>query len=321
MIDAPLALAFAAGMVAAFNPCGFALLPAYLGWFLGADDAGDPDRRTIASLTRALTVSAVVTAGFVVVFGAVGIVVTQFSLSVQRFAPWLAIVIGLGLVGLGSAVVAGLHPTVPTPRFARSAHGRGLASMALFGVSYAVVSLSCTLPVFLAAVATTFDRSTFVSGVSVFAAYALGMGSVLVALALAMALARRAAVIRARRILPFVHRVAGVVLVLAGAYVSYYAWYDLRLNRGEQAGAGPVDWVSGWSADVSNWVAHTGATRIGLVLLGTAAACVAVAWRLAGRPVRRGVARSGAAPEVRRRGAGYRSLRVVKRRTVATGPS
>ena len=43
MIDAPFALAFAAGTVAAFNPCGFALLPAYLGWFLGAEDAADGD--------------------------------------------------------------------------------------------------------------------------------------------------------------------------------------------------------------------------------------------------------------------------------------
>ena len=37
MIDAPLALAFASGMVATVNPCGFAMLPAYLGYFLGLE--------------------------------------------------------------------------------------------------------------------------------------------------------------------------------------------------------------------------------------------------------------------------------------------
>ena len=35
MIDAPLALAFAAGLVATVNPCGFAMLPAYLSYFMG----------------------------------------------------------------------------------------------------------------------------------------------------------------------------------------------------------------------------------------------------------------------------------------------
>ena len=33
MIDAPLALAFSAGLVATVNPCGFAMLPAYLSYF------------------------------------------------------------------------------------------------------------------------------------------------------------------------------------------------------------------------------------------------------------------------------------------------
>ena len=33
--------AFALGMVALVNPCGFALLPAYLGFFLGLDDDED----------------------------------------------------------------------------------------------------------------------------------------------------------------------------------------------------------------------------------------------------------------------------------------
>ena len=33
-----LAFPFAAGLVAAFNPCGFAMLPTYLTYFLGLED-------------------------------------------------------------------------------------------------------------------------------------------------------------------------------------------------------------------------------------------------------------------------------------------
>ena len=44
VIDAPLALAFTAGMVATVNPCGFAMLPAYLTFFLGLEGgAADED--------------------------------------------------------------------------------------------------------------------------------------------------------------------------------------------------------------------------------------------------------------------------------------
>ncbi len=62
VIDAPLALAFSAGMVATVNPCGFAMLPAYLSFFLGLEGgADDEDRR--AGVARALAVGAAVTAG------------------------------------------------------------------------------------------------------------------------------------------------------------------------------------------------------------------------------------------------------------------
>ena len=45
VIDAPLAIAFGAGMLATVNPCGFAMLPAYLGYFLGLEDARTRTRR------------------------------------------------------------------------------------------------------------------------------------------------------------------------------------------------------------------------------------------------------------------------------------
>ena len=69
MIDAPLAYAFGVGMVATVNPCGFAMLPAYLSFFLGLEGAGD-DART--NVLRALLIGATITAGFVAVFGVLG---------------------------------------------------------------------------------------------------------------------------------------------------------------------------------------------------------------------------------------------------------
>src|SRR5216684_7709181 len=53
----PFGYAFAAGMVAAVNPCGFALLPAYVGLYLGSGDA----TRGLGALPKALRISATVT--------------------------------------------------------------------------------------------------------------------------------------------------------------------------------------------------------------------------------------------------------------------
>ncbi|HSJ36530.1 MAG TPA: hypothetical protein VLB85_15900, partial [Acidimicrobiia bacterium] len=38
-----LTTAFAAGMISTVNPCGFAMLPAYLGYFLGGAPGTDPE--------------------------------------------------------------------------------------------------------------------------------------------------------------------------------------------------------------------------------------------------------------------------------------
>lgn len=287
MIDAPLAFAFAAGMVAAFNPCGFAMLPAYLAYFVGLEDGTASSAGAAAHLRRAVAVGAVVSAGFVLVFAAAGLLVARFSLSVQEYAPWLTVPIGVVLVLLGLATLWGVTPKVALPRLEKGTRGRGLVPMFLFGVSYATVSLSCTLPVFLVAVSGVFVRSDLASGVAVLGTYALGMGLVVVASSIAVGLARRSAVRRLRNVVPHVGRASGALVVVAGAYVTYYGYHALRLGSGAGlVAAGPVGFVSGLSGAVSDWVQRTGAARIG-VALAAATAATAVLAGLARRPADR----------------------------------
>ena len=61
---APLGFAFAAGMASAVNPCGFAMLPAYLGLYLGSGEKDGHQSGVAARLGRAVLVGSVVTAGF-----------------------------------------------------------------------------------------------------------------------------------------------------------------------------------------------------------------------------------------------------------------
>lgn len=264
MIDAPLAVGFTAGMLATFNPCGFAMLPAYLSFFVGAEGRGGEPAP--AGAAQALRVGAAVTTGFVAVFGAAGIAITGMSLSIQRYAPWATLVIGLALIPLGVAAAAGRSPKLSLPRLQRGGSDRGLGSMALFGVSYATVSLSCTLPVFLAAVSTTFSQESLGAGLAVFVAYAAGMGAVLTGLAVAVALARQSMVRRLRGVLPHVQRVSGLFLAAAGVYVAWYGWFELRLAAGEDAAAGPVDAAGRLSGRVSTWISDFGAPRLGLAV-------------------------------------------------------
>jgi cytochrome c-type biogenesis protein len=273
MIDAPLAYAFGVGMVATVNPCGFAMLPAYLSFFLGLEGAEEDTR---ASVLQALTIGGVVTAGFLVVFGLLGILLDGALSWVQQYLPWVTIVLGLVLVVLGIALLRGRSFSVRLPTFGGTG-GRQLPSVFLFGVSYALVSLSCTIPLFIAAVAPSFTHANFASGVAAFLAYGLGMGVVLIALTVALALARHSLVRRLRRALPYIYKVSGVLLIVAGAYVAYYGWYELQVRNGNTDGGGAAQLVFDWNASISAWIQRTGPLRIGIVLAAAVGVVVALA--------------------------------------------
>ena len=274
MNERTLALALAAGMLATVNPCGFAMLPAYLGFFLGLEGA---DRDVKTSVSRSLSVALSVSAGFLVVFSLVGLATYHLSASVDAFTPWATIVIGVVLVVLGVAMFRGFEPMVNLPRLNRGGRTRDGRSMFVFGISYAIASISCAFPLFAGTVVGAFRRDDALTSVAVFVAYSLGMTLILVCLTVSLGMARQGLLTRLRRALPFVTRASGVLLVIAGAYLAHYGWYERRVRAGEVGDGSPaVDLVTDWSSAISEWVNGFGPKWLGLLLaLGLAAVLTA----------------------------------------------
>ncbi len=223
----PLGYAFGAGMVAAVNPCGFALLPTYLGHYLG-DDTGDEARgSTAARLGRAVGIGAALTASFVALFGAAGLLLRVAATALVGALPWLGLAVGVGLLlagGLllsGGAVSSGLGARLAAP-LSKTARVAGYRGYLAYGLAYGLASLSCTLPIFLAVVGGSLTAGGLGTGSAQFLLYALGMGSVLTALTLAAALVKAVAFAGIRRLLRYVEPASAVLLLLAGAYIIYY---------------------------------------------------------------------------------------------------
>jgi len=259
VIDVPLAYAFTAGLVATVNPCGFPMLPAYLSYFIGLDDAAvDGGSR----VPRALVAAGAVALGFLAVFAVLGVPINAGMSWIYRAMPWFTLVVGTALLVLGVAMLAGRKLTLALPHFDRGGESRRFGSMVLFGVSYAVASLSCTLPVFLIVVAGTTERVNAVSGLLAFLAYGFGMSLVLMVLSLALALARESMVRRLRSALRYADRAAGVLLVLVGAYLVLYGVYAMDPVNSTSS---PVGVVGNFSSAATTWLSQGGA-GLGFVL-------------------------------------------------------
>jgi len=181
----PLGYAFAAGMVAAVNPCGFSLLPAYLGLYLG-------DRRQVAQsrrAARAILVSATVTASFVLLFGTAGLLISATSSVVGLVFSWVGLVVGILLIATGSYLVAGGSVysgfgDQMAQRLGGVATRPGLVGYAAYGFAYGLASLGCTLPIFLSVIGGGLVSSRFWTIALEFVLYGLGLGLVLSVLTL-----------------------------------------------------------------------------------------------------------------------------------------
>src|ERR687898_3352780 len=103
----PVGFAFGAGMVAAVNPCGFAMLPAYLSLYLGAREEEFAKRPAGTRALRALLVGFAVSSGFVLLFAAAGVVVAAGGHALLGGMPWVGLSIGVVLSVLGLWMLAG----------------------------------------------------------------------------------------------------------------------------------------------------------------------------------------------------------------------
>lgn len=230
-------LAFAAGLVAALNPCGFAMLPAYLLLVVRGQQTGEqsPAPRALASIGRALAATIGMALGFLTVFGLFGALTISAGSTVQRYLPYVTVLIGLVLLVLGVWLLSGRELTALTPRpfGARWAPTVRLGSSYGYGVSYAIASLSCTVGPFLAVTAAGFRAGfrggSVFGGVAIYVAYVAGLTLIVGVLAVGAATASSALADRLRRLLPLVNRISGGLLVLVGLYVGYYGFYELRL--------------------------------------------------------------------------------------------
>ncbi len=271
MIQAPIALAFAAGMVATVNPCGFAMLPAYLSYFMGLD--GDAPRSRAAAVRSAFQVGAIVSLGFLVVFGVAGLLITAGFRTVIDWIPWLALAIGFGVIALGIALLRGFDLNVSLFKAKRGRKGRDFRSIFMFGVSYAVASLSCTLPVFLTVVAGQVTQTNLISGLVTFVVYGFGMALVLLALTVALALGKSSVVSRFRSAMKHVNTFSGIILVIAGVYIVWF-WGTTLVSGASSLDSGAFRFVENLSQTALNFVSSNTtlvAVGMGVLVLGAAA--------------------------------------------------
>jgi cytochrome c-type biogenesis protein len=247
-----------AGVLATFNPCGFALLPAYMGMIAAANEG----RSQAQALISGLRFASGMTVGFILLFGTFGLVFAPFASAISRYLPIVTIVVGLLIVALGFWLLLGRKVGGGDSLIKGWSPGGGWFSQVGYGLTFAIVSLSCTLGPFLAVTGASIRSSDFFGIVFTFIAFALGMGAAVTVIAVATALIGSQVSVWMRSKSEVISRVTGSLVILAGLYVAWFGWFEWRVNSGEQIGDPIIDAVT----DAQAWVVNTLSSNSGLVI-------------------------------------------------------
>jgi len=253
MLD-PTAAAYALllGMVAAFNPCGFALLPAYITVLVtGSADADVP---RVVAVRRALSFGLAMTVGFMAIFTAFGLLFGAVNLGLQGsilpYVSYVTIVLGALLVWLGIVMLRGGELKGPGLRIQGSAPRTTFWSQTLYGVGYALASLTCTIGLFLAVVTQALRATNPVGAVAPFLIYAAGMGTSILVVSLLAALAGSSVASTLRAKTPVLMRIGGGLMVLAGLYVVVFGLAEVLPRYGIDALTPVLTTTTRWQSSV-----------------------------------------------------------------------
>jgi len=258
-LEGNFAYSFMLGVLAAVNPCGFVLLPAYLLYFLGIDS----DNKQ-APVRRALVVSAAVSSGFLLVFVIIGTISRLFTQWIELNAKYAGLLIGLALVVMGVAMLAGQRD-------------RSLRAMFVFGIAYAVASIGCTIGFLTTAIFGSIGVHGFASGVISIVLYGAGMALLVSTLTVTLAVAKGGLLRVLRNGLRYMDKLAAGFIVLTGLYLSWY-WY---VAISERSSAGNVTSnVENWQSDVASFLQRQGAWRLAFVFAAVIGLAAVVAKRV-----------------------------------------
>ena len=258
-IEGNFAYSFVLGVLAAVNPCGFVLLPTYLMFFLGLEGSRPNDSQR-ASVGRALRVGLATSSGFIALFLVVGAISRLFTNAIERNAKYASIVIGVALVAMGVAMLAGWKPRVITPSVS-GGRERTFGSMFLFGIAYAIASIGCTIGFLTSVILGSISVHGFVSGVLSIVLYGIGMGAIVTALTVSLAFAKGGLLRVLRSGMRHLDRVSAVFVLLTGLYLTWY-WYSAIAERDYGS---VVSRVEGWQSDIATFLQRQGAWKLALV--------------------------------------------------------
>jgi cytochrome c-type biogenesis protein len=205
-----LAFIFSSGFFALLSPCGFPMLPGYVGYYLG----------TRSYPGRPMIEGTVCCFGLLLIFSLIGILASLFSGLVTAYLSFLELIAGVVTFFMGTVLLARLK--LPIPACAHKApKQQGFVGLFVFGCLYGLATVSCSAPIFLSILVVAISGGAL-KALTSFVVYALGMGLPLILITVILAVTKETVHEKVAELTSTIQRLAGLILMIVGGYLIYY---------------------------------------------------------------------------------------------------
>ena len=228
----PLSFSFGAGALTAVNPCGFAMLPIYLSMYLKKSEGKEIN--FITKFNNSILIITTIGMGFLVLFLTFGFLIGLGGELLALLIPTISIFLGIIVLYMGSSQLIGEQSYIPFFQQLASKIGNpnntDLKSFFIFGISYGIASIGCSLPLFIALITNSIKSQDLVSSIFHFLSYALGMIFI-------VGLVTAFISIFSKLRIPFLNQISrksstisGIILCIVGIYLLIYWLTDLKFQ-------------------------------------------------------------------------------------------
>ena len=219
---------FSAGLVAAFNPCGILMYPAFIGYQLKFINTSNSNTLISPTLIfRSLLLGIFTSLGFVFLFALSGFLLALFGSLIRDWIPLFGLLIGIILIFVGLYLLVSKKKMMILFLSRATSLGSEIKnqnlSMFVFGIGYGLASLSCALPIYLASIGLVLGTGiNFINIIFYSIVYALGMSLILIGTSFGVVMFKQSINKFISRISRSVEQIGIILMIIAGLFITHY---------------------------------------------------------------------------------------------------
>jgi len=207
-----ISLAFSAGLLTFLSPCSFAAFPIYIAYLINLRE-----NKLISSLIAGLLAS--ITASLTLLI--LGLISSIIVMELMAIYGYIKIALALILLILGLILISPrefiIPISIPTLR-----HSNFYLLSIAYGVTYALTSLACGLPVFLMIIFTSASSGGLFGLILTLTSYTLGLALPMIIIALITFYSKNIVIKMYRVTAPIFKKLCSILLIIAAIYLILY---------------------------------------------------------------------------------------------------